>query len=284
MDGIRIEVTGNIARVAERPARITSGTVGLPVEFTFDSAWEGLSKTAVFRAGCIQKNEEKLKAETIVPWEVLEKPNVWLSIGVFGVNEDGSVAIPTTWANVCPIHVGVNPDGDPSADPTLPVWQKLLDEVDKLFQSVTGLQDDTAGIHDSIDTAEGDIDSLEVDVGNLELLRTNAKKSLVDAINEAYYTAMTGGVAGAVKVTEVTLLASAWVGDASPYSQVVNIPEITPYSLVDLQPSAEQLDIFHEKDLTFTTDNEGGVVTVYAVGDKPMNDYVIQATIMEVAG
>lgn len=50
MDGIKIEVTGNIARVIVRPARITAGTVGLPVEFSFDSQWDGLIKTAVFRA------------------------------------------------------------------------------------------------------------------------------------------------------------------------------------------------------------------------------------------
>lgn len=90
---------------------------------------------------------------------------------------------------------------------------------------------------------------------------------------------------GAVAVlTEVTLLASAWVGDASPYSQVVEVSGVTANSLVDLQPSVEQLTIFSEKDLLFTTENDDGVVTVYALGDKPQNDYTIQATILEVKG
>jgi hypothetical protein len=52
--------------------------------------------------------------------------------------------------------------------------------------------------------------------------------------------------------------------------------------MVTLQPSVAQLEIFHDKDIAFTTTNDGGVVTVYAIGDKPTNDYVIQATIMEV--
>ena len=56
MDGIKIDVTGNIARVIERPAKITSGTVGLPVEFVFDSPWDSLTKMAVFRAGNITKD------------------------------------------------------------------------------------------------------------------------------------------------------------------------------------------------------------------------------------
>lgn len=87
----------------------------------------------------------------------------------------------------------------------------------------------------------------------------------------------------AVRVAEITLLAANWVGDASPYSQVVAIDGITPYSQVDLTPSVEQLTVFHDKDLAFVTENEDGIVTVYAIGQKPENDYTIQATIKEVA-
>jgi hypothetical protein len=84
------------------------------------------------------------------------------------------------------------------------------------------------------------------------------------------------------RVVSIALPSSAWVGDASPYSQVVSIDGVTPYSLVDLQPSVEQLEVFHNKDLAFTTENEDGVVTVFAIGDKPQNDYTIQATVTEV--
>ena len=85
------------------------------------------------------------------------------------------------------------------------------------------------------------------------------------------------------RVADIDLLASAWLGEASPYSQVVNIEGITEYSQVDITPSAAQLDIFYDKDLTFVTENEDGVVTVYAIGDKPLNDYIVQVTITEVA-
>lgn len=83
-------------------------------------------------------------------------------------------------------------------------------------------------------------------------------------------------------LTNVTLLASAWAGSDSLYSQVVTIAGITESSKVDLLPSVEQLAIFHNKDVAFVTENDGGVVTVYAIGDKPTNDYTMQVSITEV--
>lgn len=222
MDGIKIEVTGNIARVIEKPSRITSGTVGLPIEFTFDSQWDTLRKIAVFKAGDIVKSIENPTPKNTVPWEVLVKPGAWLSVGVYGTNVDGSVVIPTIWANVIAIQPGVNPDGDPSTDPTLPIWQTMMN----------------------------------------------------------YYSSLASKPAA--KVDYITLLASAWTGEDKLYSQVVNIDGVTVNSQVDLKPSSEQLALFHEKDLAFATENEDGVVTVYAIGDKPTNDYTMQVSITEV--
>ena len=92
-----------------------------------------------------------------------------------------------------------------------------------------------------------------------------------------------GNVGTSIRIADVTLLASAWEGSDRLWHQVVTIEGTTEYSQVDLTPSAEQLTIFHEKDIAFTTENEDGTVTVFAIGDKPSNDYVIQATITEVS-
>ena len=92
-----------------------------------------------------------------------------------------------------------------------------------------------------------------------------------------------GSSGTAVRLTEISLLASEWKGGESPYSQVVTVAGVTENSQVDLTPSVSQLVIFHEKDLTFVTENDGGTVTVYAIGQKPENDYTIQVTIKEVA-
>ncbi len=136
MDGIKVEVVGNVARVIEKPNRITAGTVGLPVEFSFDSQWDGLIKKAVFRAGHTIRTVDDPEAGIIVPWEVLERPGTWLSVGVYGWKSDGSIAIPTIWANVSVIQPGVSPEGDPSIDPTLPIWQTIINQIADLNEQI----------------------------------------------------------------------------------------------------------------------------------------------------
>lgn len=94
--------------------------------------------------------------------------------------------------------------------------------------------------------------------------------------------ALEDGGSSVARISYVDLPASGWKGEQSPYSQVVSIAGVTENSQVDLTPSAEQLSVFHNKDLAFVTENEDGVVTVYAIGQKPANDYTIQVTITEV--
>ena len=84
------------------------------------------------------------------------------------------------------------------------------------------------------------------------------------------------------KISSVTLLANQWIGETSPYSQTVTIAGATENSKIDLNPTIEQLNIFHNKDIAFVVENDNGVITAYCIGQKPKNDYTIQATITEV--
>ena len=89
-------------------------------------------------------------------------------------------------------------------------------------------------------------------------------------------------LAKANKITSVTLYANQWEGAASPYSQTVTISGVTENSKIDLNPTVEQLDIFHSKDIAFVVGNNNGIITVYCIGQKPTQDYTMQATITEV--
>lgn len=80
-------------------------------------------------------------------------------------------------------------------------------------------------------------------------------------------------------------LGTSWTEDSdNRYYQVVTVQNavVTANSKIDLQPTAEQLTIFHEKDLAFVAENEGGTVYIYCVGQVPQNEYNINATVTEV--
>lgn len=102
-------------------------------------------------------------------------------------------------------------------------------------------------------------------------------RAVAEYLNENPVEAGTKATIGVVE-----LFADKWVGSGNLHSQIVTIEGVTENSQVDLTPDVEQLVVFYEKDLTFVTENDGGVVTVYAIGQKPSNDYTIQVTITEV--
>ena len=94
---------------------------------------------------------------------------------------------------------------------------------------------------------------------------------------------LVGGSGTSSKIGSITIYANKWVGTESPYSQVVTVEGVTKNSQVNLTPSVTQLAVFHQKDLAFVTENNDGIVTVYAIGQKPERDYAIQVTVTEVA-
>lgn len=175
MEAIKIEVTGNIARVIEKPAKITSGTVGLPVEFTFDSQWEGLDKIAVFQAGYVRKHMVLVVDATAVPMEVLARPGVRLNIGVYGVNEDGSVAIPTIWTSLGNIREGAVPGSSAGSD--IGIAKKYYDQAMRAAGEAKA----------SAQKAEADAGVAETAAGRAEEAAGRAEEAAQQA-KQPYYT------------------------------------------------------------------------------------------------
>lgn len=65
------------------------------------------------------------------------------------------------------------------------------------------------------------------------------------------------------------------------YGQVVAFDNITEHSRLDLHPSIDMLTEFKQLGLAFIAENNGGIITVYSVGNIPSIPYTIQATIVE---
>lgn len=217
---MKIEVNGANAHVAER-ALLTSGAVGLTCEFAFDRAWDGLMKTAVFRAGSVTRDVVDMEASVTVPHEVLETAGQKLLVGVYGVNEAGDVVIPTVWADMGLILSGADPSGDPGADPTLPVWAQVkVDTVQTVPQTLTEKQQ--AQARDNISAAaKEELAEIQEDVTEntsaIEALQSHTSyKKLYDTVT---VTAEDIAAAGDEGVTVIT------VGDEnielSQYTEII---------------------------------------------------------------
>lgn len=119
---------------------VTSGSVNVyPVRFEFSGDWDGLSKAAIFQAGCKEKAVAMTGGACTVPPEVLRESGHYLSVGVCGKSGE-TVVLPTVWANLGLILDGAVLDGDvPTPDPPPDGWQEALDSKgDRLAYTETG--------------------------------------------------------------------------------------------------------------------------------------------------
>lgn len=145
----KIQVSGVRANVVYRKI-IPTGIVGAQVELDYaEDIWHGLHKTVVFR-GAVTKDVVADANLVTIPPEVVETTGITLQMGVYGVDDDGNLAIPTLWTSLGHVRAATNPSGDTSTDPSLPVWAQI-----------------------------------RAMIGNLDALDTTAKNNLVAAVNEA---------------------------------------------------------------------------------------------------
>lgn len=105
---------------------LTSGSVNVnTVKFEFSPDWDGLTRTAVFKAG----TEERSvlldgTGECVIPWEALARPDVRILAGVYGT-KGGEIVLPTVWASLGTVLEGAAPDGG-RYPPTPELWEQEL--------------------------------------------------------------------------------------------------------------------------------------------------------------
>lgn len=127
MTKIQLTLTGAEA-CAKTTGVLTSGMVGVEVGILCDSAWDGLTKTLVCKSSAGERVVLHVGETAQVPYEVLclkeEVPDV-LWIGLEGRNADGTLVMPSVWAQAGVILPGVSPEGDPALDAENPAWAEL---------------------------------------------------------------------------------------------------------------------------------------------------------------
>lgn len=105
---------------------MTSGLVNVcQVRFEFSEDWDGLTRTAIFKAG-LESRSVPLGEDGVcaIPWEVLRMPKYRLYAGVRGTR-DGGIVLPTVWSDLGEILPGAASSGE-TRPPTPELWEQAL--------------------------------------------------------------------------------------------------------------------------------------------------------------
>lgn len=122
-------------------AKVPCGVIGAVVRFSFSQEWEGLSKTVVFRAGDVSKDILGVEEFAVIPAECTQELGQLLEVGVYGVDAENTVAIPTMWEAIGRITEATDPSGDTSTDTALPVWAQLQERIRLLEETGVSQED-----------------------------------------------------------------------------------------------------------------------------------------------
>ena len=93
----------------------------------------------------------------------------------------------------------------------------------------------------------------------------------------------TGVVPVLPRISTISLPKANWTG-SNPYYQTVSVPSADATSMITLQPSAEQILMLQNEEITMTVENDGnGNITVYAIGSVPSNNMTMQILITAIS-
>lgn len=149
MELVKLNISGVRAEILSA-VPIPANAVGAKITFRYGPEWDGLTKTVVLMGAataCIVGAGETVT----IPREVLTEPGRRLLVGIYGVDAENVVIIPTLWADLGLIRSSAYVQAEEAAEPALPVWAQLQ-----------GM------------------------IGDLQELNTKDKSTLVGAVNETW--------------------------------------------------------------------------------------------------
>ena len=258
---------------------LTSGMVqAVQVRFCFSPEWEGLTRTAVFRAGqvsvsCLLDEENCCT----VPWECLQTAGTHLMVGVYGTRAQ-EVVLPTVECSLGLICTGAQPAENTPQEPTPTLVQQLLTTAEAAAQTAASVRADAdAGLYCGETGPQGP----KGDKGDTGDAGPAGPKGETGETGPQGPKGDTGDAG--VTLGSITLAAGGWSG-SGPYAQTAALAGLPAAALVNLQPTAEQLMLLQQQGVTvLTAANQDGVLTVYALGAAPQDELTLQVTVTPVS-
>lgn len=204
-----LSVTGAVAE-ARHTGKITEKAVGIPVHVCFcGDAWNELNKILIVSAADVTKRAVIDNGESFIPWECLIAGER-LYIGVDGVDENGTVRIPTTLVycgDVAPSVAGLTPEdeNEPTPELTAQILSVANNAEAKVLELIRRANDGEFSGDNYILTDEDKAEIAEI----LKRIEFDDFKELVDSKIEAPSIASVGQMI-VVKAVDSTGKPTAW--------------------------------------------------------------------------
>ncbi len=140
---------GNTLTRTSQDARIVAGSIGTnAVQFDLTHPlWAGLTATAVFKAGTSECSVAVLDktAAYEIPAQMMANAGLPLWVGIFGIDGDGAVVVPTTYAKVCDaILVGTNTTAEESTVPEESIYAQWVSDISDAASNAQSSAEDAA--------------------------------------------------------------------------------------------------------------------------------------------
>ncbi|MFI3168502.1 MAG: hypothetical protein R3Y06_00965, partial [Faecalibacterium sp.] len=184
-----------IQRTAPQEARIVAGSAGTnAVQFEFEpTVWAALTATAVFQADDVEKSvliTDKTAAYEI-PHEVMASAGACLKVGVFGVDCEGQVIVPTTYAKICDtVLSGANLEAEEAVSETDSIYAQWVATVAEDAAIAAAAAQQASSYVETVEVAAQSLaDAVELAEG-LESDATAAAQSAIDSIEATAATQM----------------------------------------------------------------------------------------------
>lgn len=177
------------------------------ISLDFSDEWENLGKIAVFRAMKLQMDVPVTGEIVDIPTAVLDQAGVELFLGLYGVSSDGTVVIPTIWADLGLIQPAPDPWGADNIDSPTPGLFAQLETLTRAAQSAAAAA--ASGVY------AGSVDfSINAD-GHLIMSATEEGETTTTDLGAvtAYAAAVAGGYSGTYAEFQSLLTANAQVLD-----------------------------------------------------------------------
>ena len=164
---------------------VTSGSVGIKMEVSVDSHWDGLYKYVVFQSIDTKITVQYFNDPIIVPYEVLTAYGHQLKIGIYGTNDVGDIVIPTIWNGELIVYEGVSLSNDPGAEPTPTVVAKMNRDIAEAMSTANDAMALSEDTESTVTSAMNWLYEHGMPSGDVPLVRTfNGRNGTVNLTSE----------------------------------------------------------------------------------------------------